>query len=127
MATHARADPGCTIARLRVNSNAEIYEADAAELDAPLPSPLSSAQPEASTSRLPDDPPASEPAEPESAQEQSVKREKRRKERFLSCLAKDTVDVSALKKLAWNGIPPELRPLTWQLLLVRRCRLWAKS
>lgn len=29
------------------------------------------------------------------------------------------VDISELKSLAWNGIPDELRPIVWQLLLVR--------
>jgi hypothetical protein len=27
------------------------------------------------------------------------------------------VDLSALKALAWNGIPPTLRPIVWQMLL----------
>jgi hypothetical protein len=27
------------------------------------------------------------------------------------------VDLDALRELAWSGIPPELRPVTWRLLL----------
>jgi hypothetical protein len=63
-------------------------------------------------------------------------REAQRKAKFLRCLREDNVDISALpvyaldialtrhctgqlKALAWSGIPAELRPLTWQILLVR--------
>ena len=38
-------------------------------------------------------------------------------DRFKRILAAPNTDLSALRKLAWNGVPGELRPLVWQLLL----------
>lgn len=38
-------------------------------------------------------------------------------ERFIKVSDADTVDLVALRKLLWNGIPDERRPLVWQLLL----------
>jgi TBC1 domain family member 2 len=32
-------------------------------------------------------------------------------------LAADNIDSSALRKVSWNGVPPELRSMVWQLLL----------
>ena len=59
-----------------------------------------------------------------------------RKNKFVDCLLAEEVnlgdgcrpvrripgwhDVAELKKLAWNGIPAELRPVAWQLLLVSK-------
>lgn len=41
-----------------------------------------------------------------------------RYERFARLLEHDkSIDLQELRSLAWNGIPPELRALTWQLLL----------
>jgi hypothetical protein len=37
--------------------------------------------------------------------------------KFKTVLAAPNVDIGELKKLAWSGIPLELRPLSWQLLL----------
>lgn len=37
--------------------------------------------------------------------------------KFKNVLAAPNVDIGELKKLAWSGIPLELRPLSWQLLL----------
>lgn len=36
---------------------------------------------------------------------------------FKSILGQETVDLKSLKKQSWNGIPHELRPEVWQLLL----------
>jgi len=130
-------DPVYSIARLRVGDDGSFYDAgpSAQPLNVP-PTPAfrngssylsispQSASSEASTSKLPDS--TKEPSlesnnaaqEPESAQEQSIQRDKRRKEKFLDCLCKETVDLGALRKLAWKGIPNELRPMVWQLLLV---------
>ncbi|KAK4701910.1 TBC1 domain family member 2, partial [Phenoliferia sp. Uapishka_3] len=44
-------------------------------------------------------------------------REKRRRGRFIDCLGAESVDLTELRKLAWAGIPAELRPMSWQLLL----------
>lgn len=37
--------------------------------------------------------------------------------KFKKLLHSSNVDLSELKKLAWSGVPYELRPITWQLLL----------
>ena len=37
--------------------------------------------------------------------------------KFKKILQSSTVDLPELRKLAWNGIPEELRPMSWQLLL----------
>lgn len=37
--------------------------------------------------------------------------------RFKKVLQASSVDLAELKKLAWSGIPEELRPMSWQLLL----------
>ncbi|CAN6602272.1 GTPase-activating protein Gyp1p [Trichomonascus vanleenenianus] len=37
--------------------------------------------------------------------------------RFKKVLQASNVDIGELKKLAWSGIPEELRPMSWQLLL----------
>lgn len=37
--------------------------------------------------------------------------------RFKKLIQEPNVDLAALKKMAWNGIPTELRPISWQLLL----------
>jgi hypothetical protein len=41
-------------------------------------------------------------------------------ERFSDCIygSGGAVDVEKLRKLAWSGIPNELRPIAWKLLLV---------
>ncbi|TNY17229.1 rab-GTPase-TBC domain-containing protein [Rhodotorula diobovata] len=44
-------------------------------------------------------------------------REKRRRRKFLDVLASDNVDLGELRKLAWSGVPDELRTMVWQLLL----------
>ncbi|CEH11715.1 related to gyp1-gtpase activating protein [Ceraceosorus bombacis] len=41
----------------------------------------------------------------------------RRRERFVRCLASETVSMDELRALAWQGVPEELRPMVWQLLL----------
>ena len=44
--------------------------------------------------------------------------ESARLERFGKLLAGPNTDINQLKKLSWSGIPPAVRPATWQLLLV---------
>ncbi|SCV73870.1 BQ2448_6300 [Microbotryum intermedium] len=43
-------------------------------------------------------------------------RERRRRRKFVECLGAETVDLG--RTLAWAGIPNELRPMAWQLLMV---------
>ena len=40
-----------------------------------------------------------------------------RLQKFKSLLQMPVVPITSLKKLAWNGIPDELRPMVWQILL----------
>ncbi|KAF9070082.1 rab-GTPase-TBC domain-containing protein [Rhodocollybia butyracea] len=40
-----------------------------------------------------------------------------RKHKFVDCLSSQDVNIAELRKLAWAGIPSELRPMAWQLLL----------
>ncbi|KAI5123683.1 hypothetical protein M0805_001711 [Coniferiporia weirii] len=47
--------------------------------------------------------------------ELSIKTNRRNK--FVECLLSEDVNIVELRKLAWNGIPGELRPIAWQLLL----------
>lgn len=44
-------------------------------------------------------------------------RTSRRRRQLLTCLSKQSVDFDQLRTMAWAGIPDELRPLVWQLLL----------
>lgn len=37
--------------------------------------------------------------------------------KFKKILQASTVDLPELRKISWNGIPEELRPMAWQLLL----------
>mmetsp|Transcript_12651 Transcript_12651/g.27372 ORF Transcript_12651/g.27372 Transcript_12651/m.27372 type:complete len:433 (+) Transcript_12651:156-1454(+) len=40
-----------------------------------------------------------------------------RKNKFTKLLSEPVVDIDALRELCWNGIPPDLRPTCWRLLL----------
>ncbi|KAJ7593902.1 rab-GTPase-TBC domain-containing protein [Mycena floridula] len=40
-----------------------------------------------------------------------------RKQKFVDCLSSGDVNIAELRKLAWAGIPNDLRPIAWQLLL----------
>ncbi|WFD28532.1 GTPase-activating protein [Malassezia nana] len=41
-----------------------------------------------------------------------------RKQQLLhECLSSDDIDLAALRRLAWKGVPPQMRPLVWPLLL----------
>lgn len=58
------------------------------------------------------------------ARQQSV-RTARRRDRFASALGGDShgsVNVGQLRSLAWAGVPFEVRPIVWQLLLVSRMK-----
>ncbi|KIM83395.1 hypothetical protein PILCRDRAFT_442133 [Piloderma croceum F 1598] len=47
--------------------------------------------------------------------ERSIRSNRRHK--FVDCLSGQDVNIAALRKLAWAGIPSDLRPMAWQLLL----------
>jgi hypothetical protein len=53
---------------------------------------------------------------PELQHQHAMRAQKRQK--FVDCLTADNVDMNVLRKLAWSGIPDELRPISWMLLLV---------
>ncbi|KAJ7141474.1 RabGAP TBC [Mycena epipterygia] len=64
----------------------------------------------------------SPPTSPESAErseklmrERSIRTNRRHK--FVECLSSQDVNIGELRKLAWAGIPADLRPMAWQLLL----------
>ncbi|KAH9935649.1 rab-GTPase-TBC domain-containing protein [Fomitopsis serialis] len=42
-----------------------------------------------------------------------------RRQKFIDCVSAEDVNMATLRKLAWNGVPSDLRPLVWPLLLVR--------
>ncbi|KAF9459810.1 rab-GTPase-TBC domain-containing protein [Collybia nuda] len=47
--------------------------------------------------------------------ERSIRSNRRHK--FVDCLLNEDVNIAELRKLAWAGIPADLRPMAWQLLL----------
>ncbi|ESK96644.1 tbc1 domain family protein [Moniliophthora roreri MCA 2997] len=47
--------------------------------------------------------------------ERSIRTNRRLK--FVDCLSSEDVSIAELRKLAWAGIPSDLRPMAWQLLL----------
>lgn len=53
---------------------------------------------------------------PELQHQHAMRAQKRQK--FVDCLTADNVDMNVLRKLAWSGIPDELRPISWMVLLV---------
>ncbi|KDN51363.1 RabGAP/TBC [Tilletiaria anomala UBC 951] len=50
-------------------------------------------------------------------QRKKSSRSTRRQQQFLHCLQASTIDLATLRSLAWRGVPSELRPMVWQLLL----------
>ncbi|KAL5485102.1 GYP1 [Sanghuangporus weigelae] len=40
-----------------------------------------------------------------------------RRNKFIECLLAEDVNIVELRKIAWNGIPSDLRPVAWPLLL----------
>ncbi|KZT10679.1 RabGAP/TBC [Laetiporus sulphureus 93-53] len=40
-----------------------------------------------------------------------------RRQKFIDCITRQDVDMAQLRKLAWNGVPSDLRPIAWPLLL----------
>ncbi|KAL1413223.1 GTPase-activating protein [Vanrija albida] len=53
------------------------------------------------------------------SRQRSVRTERRR-ERFVRILAGDSggaIDIAAVRAIAWSGVPEEIRPIVWQLLL----------
>ncbi|KAI0732074.1 rab-GTPase-TBC domain-containing protein [Fomitopsis betulina] len=40
-----------------------------------------------------------------------------RRQKFIDCISAEDVNMAALRKLAWNGVPNDLRPIVWPLLL----------
>jgi len=55
---------------------------------------------------------------PELQHQHAMRAQKRQK--FVDCLTAENVDMAELRKLAWSGMPEELRPISWMLLLVCR-------
>ncbi|EKM54228.1 uncharacterized protein PHACADRAFT_96549 [Phanerochaete carnosa HHB-10118-sp] len=40
-----------------------------------------------------------------------------RRQKFVACIASEDVSMAQLRKLAWNGVSEDLRPIVWPLLL----------
>ncbi|CCM01930.1 uncharacterized protein FIBRA_04003 [Fibroporia radiculosa] len=40
-----------------------------------------------------------------------------RRQKFVECVTHEDVNMAQLRKLAWNGVPSDLRPIVWPLLL----------
>ena len=57
------------------------------------------------------------PETPAVLRHQVSSRTLRKQQSLRDCLASDDVDLRALRTLAWNGVPPEMRPVVWPLLL----------
>jgi len=49
--------------------------------------------------------------------EESYNEEISRLAKFQQILSSANVDIAALKKLSWNGVPQEVRPITWKILM----------
>ncbi|OBZ71054.1 GTPase-activating protein gyp1 [Grifola frondosa] len=47
--------------------------------------------------------------------EQSIRTNRWKK--FIDCITQEDVNMAQLRKLAWNGVPSDLRPIVWPLLL----------
>lgn len=62
----------------------------------------------------PSQPPEPSAASPSLQRETSIRTSRRRK--FDECLLSQDINIAELRKLAWSGIPNELRPIVWQLL-----------
>lgn len=52
-----------------------------------------------------------------SLERKSSVRSERRRARFAECLAASTVNMEELRRLAWAGVPDNVRPVVWMLLL----------
>ncbi|KAG7446344.1 RabGAP/TBC [Guyanagaster necrorhizus] len=69
-----------------------------------------------SSSRIPKEGPIEAPEKSEKLmREKSIRSNRRHK--FVECLSNQDVNIAELRKLAWAGIPDDLRPMSWQLLL----------
>jgi TBC1 domain family member 2 len=96
------------------------WAALAAELDAPSPPPIApraapppSAPPSPAVPTRPTAPASSATTAPAPAPRRAVGAA----ERIGALRSADTVDMGALKKIAWPGLPHEVRPDVWRLLL----------
>lgn len=105
----------------------------------PCADPISALRPSTSTqgyldpSRHDSKPPSPDPRSPVSPKPRrgALKRAHstrtdRKIHRFRKALAAEReINMQELKGLAWNGVPDELRPIVWQLLLVRPSPSWS--
>eukprot|EP00850_Spirogloea_muscicola_P015061 SM000112S24003 [mRNA] locus=s112:376666:379781:+ [translate_table: standard] len=62
-------------------------------------------------------PPEPPPAAPKAPPSEGRSTDAARVVRFKRELANTTVDLDALRELSWSGVPPNMRPLVWRLLL----------
>ncbi|KAF8070679.1 rab-GTPase-TBC domain-containing protein [Lyophyllum atratum] len=76
------------------------------------PSPSSIRQPQGGEGK---ETPAHRERSEKLLRERSIRSNRRHK--FVDCLSSQDVNIAELRKLAWAGIPADLRPMAWQLLL----------
>eukprot|EP00850_Spirogloea_muscicola_P001293 SM000005S17090 [mRNA] locus=s5:77354:80457:- [translate_table: standard] len=77
-------------------------------------SPSAATPPEPEPLAAPPEPP---PAAPKAPPSEGRSTDAARVVRFKRELANTTVDLDALRELSWSGVPPNMRPLVWRLLL----------
>ena len=66
----------------------------------------------------PPPPPPSPPRAPEARLERRTSsRTLRNRHRLVQCLQSEHIDMAVLRSLAWKGVPPDLRPIVWPILL----------
>eukprot|EP00850_Spirogloea_muscicola_P010357 SM000060S19689 [mRNA] locus=s60:670757:673815:+ [translate_table: standard] len=75
--------------------------------------PSAATPPEPEPVAAPPEPPAAPKAPPSEGRSTDAARVVR----FKRELANTTVDLDALRELSWSGVPPNMRPLVWRLLL----------
>lgn len=62
-------------------------------------------------------PPPPPSTEPPRLERRISTRTLRNREKLVQCLQCDTIDLSVLRSLAWKGVPADLRPVVWPILL----------
>ena len=74
------------------------------------------------TPSLPPPPPPPPPSSPPRApaarlERRTSSRTLRNRHRLVQCLQSEHIDMAVLRSLAWKGVPPDLRPIVWPILL----------
>lgn len=65
----------------------------------------------------PPPPPPRPPAPEAHLERRTSSRTLRNRHRLIQCLQSEHIDLAVLRSLAWKGVPPDLRPIVWPILL----------